>query len=308
MAYFLALDAGGTKTVAVMADETRELARRSCGSVKLMRVGEEEATQRLETLLQELSAAAGVPLDAISYTCMGLAGLSIEAVKRWAEQLLGRLVGGTVELCGDEEIALDGAFRGGPGILVIAGTGSNLVGRAVLDEGNQVLEAKYWVGGWGPALGDEGSGYWIGQEAVRAGLWGRDRGVPSRLLEAVQEAWGVQSLGELVEAGNAQPGPDFAMLAPVVYQCAKEGDELATAVLERAGHELAEQVAVVRTKMAEAGDFGRVQVACTGSVLEKITPVRESMIAALASMGVDVDVLPEPADAIAGALWRARQA
>ena len=79
--------------------------------------------------------------------------LSIEAVRNWAEREIRKSVGGNLILAGDEEIALEGAFHGGPGILIIAGTGSNVLGRAV--DG-----AMYQAGGWGPALGDEGSGFW----------------------------------------------------------------------------------------------------------------------------------------------------
>ncbi|CAN5652541.1 BadF/BadG/BcrA/BcrD ATPase family protein [soil metagenome] len=305
MAYFLALDAGGTKTTGVLADETKVLARASCGSVKLMRVGEAEATVRLLGLVEELSTAAGVPLQDVSRTSMGLAGLSIAVVREWADRTLRSVVGGDIDLCGDEEIALDGAFAGGTGILVIAGTGSNFVGRVVVDDGGDTeTVAKYWVGGWGPALGDEGSGYWIGVEAVKAGLWARDRGVPTRLLEVVQEFWGLESLGELVEKGNAQP--DFAALAPVVAQCAEDGDELAIAVLERAGQELAEQVALVYLKMREAGDIGPVGVAYTGSVLERIELVRQSMVSVLAESAPGLTVIEGAVDSLDGALWRAR--
>jgi glucosamine kinase len=140
----------------------------------------------------------------------------------------------------------------------------------------------------------------------KAGLWGRDRGVPTRLLEVIQEFWGLESLGELVEKGNGQPGPDFAALAPVVMQCADEGDDLAVAVLERAGQELADQVALVHLKMMEAGDIGRVGVAYTGSVLERIGVVRESMVAVLRETAPGVKVMGGAVDSIDGALWRAR--
>jgi N-acetylglucosamine kinase-like BadF-type ATPase len=128
--------------------------------------------------------------------------------------------------------------------------------------------------------------------------------VPTRLLEEIEEFWGLESLGELVEKGNARP--DFAELAPVVVKCAEEGDELAMAVLERAGQELAEQVALVHLKMMEAGDIGTVGVAYTGSVLERIEMVREVMVAALKESTPDVEVMARAVDSLEGALWRAR--
>ncbi len=282
MSLFLAIDAGGTKTRCLLADESQVLGRATTGSVKLMRVGEAEASARLRAMLTEVSLAAGVSLGDVTQTCIGLAGLTIDAVREWA-------------------IALDGAFRGGPGILIIAGTGSNVLGRAA--DG-----AMYHAGGWGPALGDEGSGFWIGQEALRAGFWAKDRGVATTLLTEIGEFWGAKSLGEIVEMANARPGPDFPALAPVVVRCAEAGDELAAAVLERAGIELAEQVALVALKMQESGRQRKIEAAYTGSVLEHISPVRSAMIEALKTSSPTVKVVEGAVDSLEGALWRAREA
>jgi glucosamine kinase len=301
MSLFLAIDAGGTKTRCLLADDTRVLASVSTGSVKLMRVSEEEASARLRAMLTEVSQAAGVRLGDVTRTCIGLAGLSVDAVRQWAEREIGNVVGGDLLLCGDHEIALDGAFRGGQGILVIAGTGSNVIGRAA--DGT-----IYGAGGWGPALGDEGSGYWIGHEALRAAFWGKDRGVTTTLLAGIGELWKTNSVGELVEFANLRPGPDFATLAPVVVQCAEAGDELALAILERAGAELADQIALVRLKMQESGDSGEVEVACTGGILEHIALVRSSMVEALKASNPDMKVLEGVANSLEGALWRARTA
>jgi glucosamine kinase len=111
-------------------------------------------------MLVEVSQTAGVSLSDVTKTCVGIAGHVIPAVRQWAEREIGDAVGGDLLLAGDNEIALDGAFCGGPGILIIAGTGSNILGRAA--DGTM-----YHAGGWGPALGDEGSGFWIGQERCR---------------------------------------------------------------------------------------------------------------------------------------------
>jgi N-acetylglucosamine kinase-like BadF-type ATPase len=213
------------------------------------------------------------------------------------------MVGGVVEVCGDEEIALDAAFKGGVGILVIAGTGSNAIGRGV--SGRLV-----GAGGWGPVLGDEGSGFWIGLEAIRAGLKARDRtGVSSRLLGEIQREWGSGSLGELVAMANRRGGlegeaPDFAELAPVVARCAEDGDALAGSVLERAGMELAELVRVVVQRL----EVAEVEVAYTGSVLECAGAVREAMVKELRTSLPMARAREGAVDPLEGALWRARKA
>ncbi len=296
---FLAIDAGGTKTTGVLANETKILAHGSTGTVKLMRVSEAEASSRLRSLLSELSLQAKMSLSDVKRTCVGLAGLSIDAVREWAEREIGDVVGGDLLLCGDQEIALDAAFKGGEGILLIAGTGSNIVGRSA--DGT-----LYCAGGWGPALGDEGSGYWIGQEALRGAFWARDRDIPTILLDEIGAYWELDSVGEIVEKANERPSPDFSALTPIVVKCAEQGDDLANAVLERAGEELAEQVALVALKMIETGTKGEVSLAYTGSVIEHIGMVRESLAKALGKSAPRVKVMTGAVDSLEGALWRAR--
>src|SRR4051812_21887708 len=130
MALYLAIDAGGTKTRCLLADDERVLARAETGTVKLMRVAEADATSRLRAMLAEAAGAAGVSLNQVQRTCFGLAGSRSESVQQWASRAIGDCVGGELLLCGDEAVALDAAFQDGPGILVIAGTGSHAIGRA----------------------------------------------------------------------------------------------------------------------------------------------------------------------------------
>jgi N-acetylglucosamine kinase-like BadF-type ATPase len=303
LAYFIGIDAGGTKTRCVLADETRVLGRAECGSIKLMRVGETEATARLRKLLEETAASAGVGLDEVTRSCVGIGGFSIPAVREWCRTQMKAMVSGELEICGDEEIALDAAFKGGPGILVVSGTGSIFIGRS--EDGTM-----YPVGGWGPVLADEGSGWWIGLEAVRAGFWAKDRDIETSLLIEVQNFWGLNSLGEVVEKGNDRPGPDFAALVPLVVRCAEAGDEMARAVLERAGADLAELVTLVAVKMMETSGESEatIGVAYVGSILEHVTPVREAMIVALAESAPQTRVLDGAVNSLEGALWRARTA
>lgn len=298
MRLYLALDAGGTKTECCLADENRVLARSRTGSVKLMRVDEAEATLRLRNLLAEVASIAGVSLGDIHRTCMGLAGLSIAEVRQWARLTLAAELSGEILLAGDEEIALDAAFQGGPGILVIAGTGSNFIGR---ESSGRLRHA----GGWGPAIGDEGSGHWIGNEAVRSALHAYDREQPTPLLDAIQHYWELTSLPALIGYANQRPGPNFAGLVPVVAQAAEFGDRVALDVLRRAGRALAQQVLTVRRKLTTDTETP-FQVAYTGGILANLPVVRETMSAALQVQDPSLRFLADPVDPIDGALWLAR--
>jgi N-acetylglucosamine kinase-like BadF-type ATPase len=298
MAYFVGLDSGGTKTECWLGDETRVLGRAAAGTVKLTRVSQEVATARMQELLREVSAQAGVSLAEVVRTCVGIAGYSIAEVREWAERVVREMVGGEVVVCGDDEIALDAAFRGGPGILAIGGTGSAVLGRCA--DGT-----RFKAGGWGPGIGDEGSGYWIGREALRRAFSAIDKGEECALLEAIRSAWGVEDVDAVVAYANGRPGPDLAALTRVVVACAEQGDAVAAGVMEDAGVELARQIAVVWQKMRAHGEREGT-VAYTGSVVEKIVQTREAMRRELARSCPGLSMAEVAVNSMDGAMWRAR--
>src|SRR5580704_17460876 len=130
MPYYLAIDAGGTKTDYLLADETRELARVRSATIKRLRVDADTATRTLDDALAQLAALGGISFRNITRTCIGTAGESVPLVADWLRNAFAARVSGDLLLLGDVEIALDAAFPGQPGILVLAGTGSNVAGRA----------------------------------------------------------------------------------------------------------------------------------------------------------------------------------
>ena len=303
MAFYLGMDAGGSRTRVAVSEDGRELARAEGESVKTLRIAEGDAEallvaeDRLGALLEELGSKAGVDLRYVERSSVGLSGASVPAVREFVDRVLRRRVGGTVEIVGDQVIALDGAFPGGDGILVIAGTGSNIGGR--------FGDALFGAGGWGPMLGDEGSGHWIGLEGLRSATKARDRGENPLVLREVMRVWNAESIGDLIAVAH-RPGTSFSGLSQVVVACADRGDAVAIDVLRRAGEELAAQVVVVCGKMRSAGFSAPVcGVACTGSVLGKIDRVRESFNAAVLRQIRGARFVEGEVDAVVGALWRA---
>jgi glucosamine kinase len=215
---------------------------------------------------------------------------------------MGELVAAPLIVCGDDEIALDAAFPRQSGVLIVAGTGSNAVARTSTGE-------RVNVGGWGPALGDEGSAFWIGQQALRAAFHAWDRGQPALFLQRVTEHWQVTEIWQIVEKAHALPPPDFAVLAPIVNTCAEQGDRVCLEVLAAAGQELAEMGALAFAKMRDLESGTGVAgtgVAFTGSVLGSSSIVREQMIESLRRMLPTVHVLPHAVDPIMGAVLAAR--
>jgi len=305
MQYFLGVDAGGTKTEFVLGDESRELARVRAGTIKRMKADAATAEANLQTALGELHAVTGISLQSIARCCIGTAGETVPLVVRWLREAFARHVGGELIIVGDVEIALDSAFFGGRGVLVLAGTGSNVAGRASTGE---IVTA----GGWGPALADQGSGHFLGLEALRRGFLAIDERRSTSLLDSALEFWKLGSLADLIEFANANPAPEFSRLAPQVVTAAEQGDEVAQEVIAQAGLDLAHLAGLViehiRSLEAHADSaFEIPSVAVAGSILERVAGVRDTLIAELQKRYPGIVVIEDPADPPAGALWAARQ-
>jgi len=301
MSYFLAIDAGGTKTDCLLADDHRELARVRTGTIKRMRGDEAVCAANLDSALAELTALTGVSMQSITRTCIGAAGESVPLVADWLRQALGTRVSGELILLGDVEIALDAAFPGAPGVVVIAGTGSNVAGR---DAHGKLTTA----GGWGPALADQGSGHRIGLEALRALFLAQDEGRTSLLLPAVLDFWQLGSVDALIEYANQLPAPDFSRLTETVLACTQQGDAVAATVLQREGEKLAYVVRLVMRRLVQASSDPSwiPPLAFAGSILEKVAPVRQALISAVQDEFPNTELREGVVDPIAGALWRAR--
>jgi glucosamine kinase len=305
LAYFLGVDAGGTKTEFLLGDESRELGRILSGSIKRLRRDEEATQQNLDGALAGLSAKTGISMLAVSRCCVGASGATAPLVAEWITNAFRPKVGGEFLLVEDVDVALDAVFQGGRGVLILAGTGSNVAGRGT--DGKIVT-----AGGWGPAISDEGSGHFLGLEALRRGFRALDERRSTMLLETIRGYWNLSSLGELVEFVNANPSPDFSALAPLVIAAAMQGDEVAAEVVRSSGEELASLAAIVIERIREAEEesgqrFVGLPVALAGSILEKVPKTRHTLREALVQRYPGIEILAASVDPAQGALWRARR-
>ena len=126
------------------------------------------------------------------------------------------------------------------------------------------------------------------------------------ILEHVGSAWGTRTLEELVNRGNEVPGPDFSDLAKIIAAAAEEGDSVATKVLLQAAQDLAGFILLVRHKLRHRhGLTEEVPVAFTGSVLERITLVRNRVAELLYQAAPAMPFAREGVVAVEGAVWRA---
>lgn len=302
MKYFLGLDIGGTTTACVLADEQRVLGRAQSGSAKVLRVSKAEAAIHLRQALDAVSSESGVALSDVASSCIGTSGATVPEVTDWLRQQMAMRVGGSLILVGDEVIALDAAFPEEPGVLVIAGTGSNVIGRS----------RSGWTtnaGGWGPALADEGSGNLLGQQALRGVFSAINGGEEPLLLGRVLSHLELRTTDELVAVANVL-GFSFASLMPVVVRAARDGDRVAQETLRRGGEDLAGLVqhVVRRLREAEPGIEDGLKIACAGSILRHVVEVHDAMRRVLLSSYPRLEFMPGTVDPLEGALWHARRA
>jgi len=305
VAHFLGIDGGGTKTTCAVGDESQLLAAATAGPSNVVRVGEGKARESLHQCVRQACAAAGIVPEEVSRTCVGGSGAGQPELAEIVRSLLAEILPTPVDVVGDMQIALEAAFDSGPGVVVIAGTGSIAYGR---DRQGGIARA----GGWGFAIGDEGSAHWIGRAAVSAVLRAADLteggvtcGASSAIVASLFKAWGVASIADLARAANSIPPPDFAVLFPAI---ASSSDELAAKVLTKAGGELAETAAVVVRRLFEKDRCGVVPVAMTGGVFRHAPLVRQIFYNELRARDPRVDVNPQVVEPVEGALRMARRA
>jgi N-acetylglucosamine kinase-like BadF-type ATPase len=256
----LGADGGGTKTLGILAGgDGRELARCQVGASNPNVVGVETAAAHLADLLTSCCDRAGREPADVGAAVFGLAGAGNAAVQKRLTSALEKVLQDRdipmpkVRFETDARIALEGAFRGGPGIIVIAGTGSAILGKS--PDGTITL-----VGGWGRTIGDEGSGYSVGLEAIRAvarRIDGRDG--PSSLQTILAEEFGLTSRERLVNAVY-QEGFVLPSVAPAVMKAAEQGDPAALGIFKRGAALLAEQVGVLLRAYAVLPQVGVVFV------------------------------------------------
>lgn len=257
MAFFLGIDGGGSKTSCLIGDESTVLGAGSGGPSNVVRVGEKLAGESLEAAIRQACAVANVSPGQISRTCIGASGAGRPEITTVLSDLLSKIVDGSVNVVGDTMITVEAAFGSGPGVIVIAGTGSIAYGRNTKSETAR-------AGGWGHAISDEGSGHWIGRAAVSAALHAYDEQQAPALLDHIMQSWKLNTFGELIVKANASPPPDFAALVPIVLSAADSGDPIARSVLHETGTCLAALCKAVMHRLFP--EMGAVPVAMSGGV------------------------------------------
>jgi len=247
--HVIGIDAGGTKTVCLLADDRGLILSEARGPGANLHAAGELAVERvLHDLMAEAIGSRGIVPAAI---CLGIAGVDREDEMRTIRALMGRIGHKSrVLVVNDALIALTAGARDAPAIVIIAGTGSIAYGRNASGEAAR-------AGGWGHMIGDEGSGYWIGREALSAVMRASDgRGPATRLTAAILAQLNLNDESRLprIVYDREVPRMTVAAMGPIVQDAADQGDAVARRILERAADELVLAAQSVASRLAMRGD------------------------------------------------------
>lgn len=285
---YLGIDGGGSKTRALLVDAGgKQLGYAESGPSNLN--GYDEATVRASLFAvidQCLQAVDSSP----SSTCLGLAGASSPRMKQKLLAMLEPLKLGNLLVTTDAEIALEGAFFGNAGILLIAGTGSVCFGKSASGKIHR-------TGGWGWLADDAGSAGWIGQRTLAAALQQNDgRRQGHQLRDAVFALLGIES-NEAINPTLYQPllhPSQLARLSQIVFELAQVGDASAGKIRQSALDELEKLVRATAEKL----DGPKTPVAVSGGLLSHNPVFQNDLTSQLSGF----EIIEPAATPVAGAI------
>jgi N-acetylglucosamine kinase-like BadF-type ATPase len=293
--HVLGIDAGGTKTVALLADATgRIVGDGRAGGANLQTEGELQVEKVLHSVIEQATRSHQSWPEAV---CLGIAGVDRESDARVIREIMRRL--GFREntlIVNDALIALVAGAGASPGVVVISGTGSIAYGVS-----HRGLAAR--AGGWGPTLGDEGSGYWIGRRALEAVVRDADgRGPRTQLTAMVLEYFSLARPELLISEIYHQPQGRraIASLGPVVDQARADGDLVAAEIMVDAADELAKAASSVIFRLEMRGE--RFPILLAGGMLKRSDWLAAEVERRMAEVAPRSEVLPLTNEPVLGAV------
>ena len=287
--HVLGIDAGGTKTRALLADETgRVLGSALDGGANLKTHGELEVEKVLHAVAEEAEAQAGARADAVALGIAGADRPDDHAVLRAILKRIG--FKSRVVVTNDARVAFVAGSPRRVGLALVCGTGSIAWGR---NSRGEIARS----GGWGWHLGDEGSGFWIGMRAMREVMRASDGRGPATLLDrTLFEHFGIERLEQILHAvyDGEFPRHLIARFASRVEQAALSGDAVSREILQAAATELtlAARSVIVRLRLEES-DY---DVVLSGGTFRAVPTLAQKVSESLAAPPARVALLEdEPA-------------
>lgn len=304
----MGIDGGGTSLRVVVVDTNMQVLHQVQGeTANPSIIGEAESAARIQQGVTMALHQAGVTQADVRAVGIGIAGASAVYAEDWLRATVRVILPGVfVAPSSDNEIALVGAHAARRGVLLLSGTGSVAFGINEAGESRQ-------IGGWGYLMGDEGSGYWIGMEALRAIVRAQDQRSPDTALTTlVLEHLGLSHPVELIRwlyRGKDSPADaasrgvprnrEVAALSGLVMAAAESGDKVANRIIDTAAIELADHCrAVIRVLAIQDAHVG-----FAGGLLTNNTLLRQRVID---TFGSDVKIITPRYPPVVGAALLAK--
>jgi N-acetylglucosamine kinase-like BadF-type ATPase len=234
--YIVGVDAGATQTRTMLSSpDGEDLSFDTVGSFNLRHDSPKKLQNLIDDAVQQLIPREKRLTINVKAIGIGAAGVGTAEERESIQKLINSHFKCHVYVHHDAYTAHYGAFEGDAGVMVTSGTGSIAYGRNADGE-----EAR--AGGWGWLLGDEGSGWWIAQEALQASLaqW-EGSGPETRITEVLIESFQVEDAYAIIPRLYADKikRSDLTVLTEQFAEIARNGDEVASKIFSRAGGELA---------------------------------------------------------------------
>jgi N-acetylglucosamine kinase-like BadF-type ATPase len=303
--YLIGVDGGGTKTaVHLAALDGSLLGRGVATSSNYQKVGFKSATTAILEAIAAAFAQAALPEEPPAAIVLGLAGVDTESDRsRFVDWLARTLPTSRSDVVNDAELALAAGTPDGIGVALICGTGAIAVGRNAAGE---MARAD----GWGYLLGDDGSGFSIGQNAMRHVLRALDgRGPATALTDAILTHWSLptpEALLDYIYLQEASPAT-IASLAAVVNGCAEAGDAVALDILRLAGGEVAQTIHAVVRRLGLNEPGGSAPCALAGSVVTRSRLVQGFLLEAAAAHNLRLGPVTPVTEPVVGAVRLAQR-
>ena len=293
MKFIAGIDGGGTKTrVCCCSLDGAEIETRTFGAFNINSIG----LGKFRTLLSDITAFLK-SVGECSAVCIGSAGISNEVMADAVSDAMKDAGIRNWKLVGDNVIALAGALDGGAGIILIAGTGSICFGR-----GRNGEEAR--SGGWGHLIGDEGSAYALGRDALSAVARAMDGyGKQTMLTSLLASELGLDTRSRIISYTYSGDKSTIAALSHLVETAAAKGDDVALKIIADNAEKMAELVEAVAGKLG----LESTEVAMMGGRLEHDTFLRAGFIRVMDSRFPAIECIAPKKDACAGAVMMAKE-
>lgn len=249
MKYLIGMDGGGTKTKCILTDlNLNPIYETIGGPSNFLVIGTETVSETILNLVKDCTSSQNISSSDIEAIVLGTTGggrrndaeiLESQIVKDVKQK---SLIINKFRVESDARIALEGAFCGKAGSILIAGTGSIMFGK---DEAGEI----HRVGGFGRYIGDEGSGYRIGRKGLNAVARYFDaRSKSTKIADLIEQEFSIGSSETLITEVYRN-NFNIAAVAPVVFDAAESGDKIAQRILEDEANELMLHISAMKTKL-----------------------------------------------------------